>query len=180
MEEALKTEINRDTSNLKEIYFFKDGNSPWYRAYELSAYYAVYYNDKLNDNERLKATRRYNKEFVDGIIQIGLQFTSFNKYFPNADIQQVSDKKVIIKLSLSEFVDITIDNYKENLSAWKNTFDLKTKKNDAKDQIKTIYNSPISFTGIMKEILKFDTHEKNENDLRNFIYALKEMCANLI
>lgn len=180
MTELINIELNRTKDNIKKIFFIKEGNSPWYRAYELSAYYAVNYNNGLRQAERLQANRKPSKLLNDGVIQIGLQLSSFKKYFPNAELCNVTDKYFTINIESGDFADVTLDNYQELIKEWKGTFELKNKKPSKKEPLKTIYNSPVSFTGIMKEIIRFDTYDKNETDLRNFINALKEMCANLI
>lgn len=52
VKEILELENNRDSSTLGKIYFYKEGNSPWYRAYELSAYFASFYDNGLDDKKR--------------------------------------------------------------------------------------------------------------------------------
>lgn len=50
MENILQIENNREKNNIRKIYFFKNGESPWYRAYELSACYDSLYNNGLYNN----------------------------------------------------------------------------------------------------------------------------------
>lgn len=180
MEKLLNIETNRDESNIRKIYFIKDAESPWYRAYELSAYYAVNYNNGLKENERLRATRKSSKIINNGVMQIGLQITSFKKYFPNAQICEISEKLISIDIPSDDLCDITLENYEGICNSWKETFEIKSKNKKIKEPIKTVYNSPTSFTSIMKEIIRYDTHNKDEDELRYFINILKEMCANLI
>lgn len=182
MKDILEKENNRDKDTLRKMYFYKNGNSPWYRAYELSAYYATYYNNGLSEKDRLNPQRKVNKLDENGIIQVGLQLTSFRKYFPDVTVSDVSGDHIIVDVSEDVFTDVTPDNYLDVISEWKNSFELRTngdKKKDTKS-IKTVYNSPVSFTEIMRQILRYDTHSKDETDLRNFVCTLKEMCANLI
>lgn len=182
MEEILKKENNRDKDTFRKIYFYKNGNSPWYRAYELSAYYATFYNNGLEDKDRLNPQRKTSKFDESGIIQVGLQLTSFKKYFPDVIVSDISGDCIVIDAPDNDFIDIVLDNYLDVLSEWKNSMELHTKADKKKETkpIKTVYNSPVSFTEIMRQILRYDTHNRNETDLRNFVCTLKEMCANLI
>lgn len=182
MEDILKVESNRNKDNIRTIYFYKEGNSPWYRAYELSAYYAVHYNNSLKEKERLQASRKSNKIINEGIMQIGLQLESFKKYFPEAELQEIKENTFSIVIPSSDLCDITLVNYKEKLVDWKNTFDIKSKnkKQSVKEVNKTVYSSPVSFTSIMKEIIRYDTHNRTEDEFRCFLNTLKEMCADLI
>ena len=62
IEEIEKLENTRTPQNLNIVYLIKDNeNSPWYKAYELSAYYLEFYNKNIADNERLKDQhKQYN------------------------------------------------------------------------------------------------------------------------
>lgn len=181
-EEILNLENNRNNETLLNIYFYKDGNSPWYRAYELSAYYAYSYPNNLKDTERLHPIKKASKINSDGIVCIGLQLSSFKKYFPNADTSMISDNKMVLTVKGSDFPNITTDSYNGIFLEWKSEFELKKGKSDkAKESNnKNIYNSPVSFSKIMKEIIRYDTHNKGENELRIFVNTLKDMCAELI
>ena len=90
VKEILELENNRDSSTLGKIYFYKEGNSPWYRAYELSAYFASFYDNGLDDKKRLHAVKKSNKLSEDGIISVGLQLPSFKKYFPDVNVDDMS------------------------------------------------------------------------------------------
>lgn len=181
-EEILSLENNRDNKTLLNIYFYKDGNSPWYRAYELSAYYAYFYPNNLKETERLHPIKKASKLNSDGIVCVGLQLSSFKKYFPNAETSVISDNKMVLTVKDSDFPNMNIENYHNTYLDWKSEFALKKGKSDnAKESNnKNIYNSPVSFSSIMKEIIRYDTHNKGENELRIFVGTLKDMCAELI
>lgn len=182
MEERLKIENGRTEETLGKIYFYKDGNSPWYRAYELSAYYASHFDNGLKETEKLHAQRKPSKVSEEGIMQVGLQLNSFKKYFPNIDVSNMTESAFCIDISLDKYKDITLSNYKDKCLEWKNQFDVKKSDKKQKDNnvSKTIYSSPTSFSMIMKEIVRYNTNNRTENELIQFIYTLKEMCAELI
>lgn len=177
VKEILELENNRDSSTLGKIYFYKEGNSPWYRAYELSAYFASFYDNGLDDKKRLHAVKKCNKSSEDGIISVGLQLPSFKKYFPDVNVDDMSGDRFSLDISIDSYDGINASNYKEKVSEWKSGFSTNQKKEHSS---KNIYSSPVSFTAIMKEIIRCDTYNKSENELRDFICTLKEMCANLI
>lgn len=181
-EEILSLEKDRNKETLLNIYFYKDGNSPWYRAYELSAYYAYFYPNNLKETERLHPIKKASKLNSDGVVCVGLQLSSFKKYFPNAVTSIVSDNKMVLTVKECDLPNITADNYNDVFLAWKTEIVLKKGKLEKgkENNNKNIYNSPISFSSIMKEIIRYDTHNKGENDLRVFIGTLKDMCAELI
>lgn len=179
MEEKINIENNRDEKTIGKIFFYRDGNSPWYRAYELSAYYAVNYNNGLSDNEKLNAHKKTSKLCENGIMQIGLQLTSFKKYFPDVEVSNITEDSFTIDFGMD---GVTTDNYRSILSNWKKSFEYakSSKKQKDKTVSKTIFNSPVSFSMIMKEIIRYDTNNRTEDDLRQFICTLKDMCAELI
>lgn len=182
MEERIKIENNRTKETLGKIYFYKDGNSPWYRAYELSAYYASHFNNGLGEADKLHANRKSSRQDADGIMQVGLQLKSFKKYFPNIEVDNMKEDAFYIDVNPDDYKDITLDNYKEKCLEWKSQFELKGNSKKSKDNniTKTIYSSPASFSSIMKEIIRYNTHNRTENELLQFIGTLKEMCADLI
>ena len=184
LEEILNIECNRTAENIFTMYIYKDGNSPWYRAYELSAYYAFFYKNGLDDSERLHPTKKASRILGDGMISVGLKLESFKKYFPNLAIEHIDSDTVEITVDETYYDEIKPETYKEIYGEWKTKFEIKKAKSKNgepnKIQNKNIYNSPVSFSSIMREILKYDTNGKSEEDLRRHIYILKEMCANLI
>ena len=179
MKEIFDIETNRDENNIGKIYFYREGNSPWYNAYELSAYYAVNYINNLSDNEKLKASKKRFKLCEDGVMKVGLQMPSFKKYFPDFNLSEIKDNFFAIDFNGS---NIALDKYSDVISKWKSEFEFpKTNKRDKeKTAINTIYNRPVSFTEIMKKIIRFDTHDRTEEELREFIGTLRNMCADLI
>lgn len=183
IKEIVKRERERTDEDLGVIYFYKEGNSPWYRAYELSAYYAHFYMNNLDKKERLKVIKKRYKVVQDDIMSVGLRLESFKKYLPDLSLDKINEGDFVVSINLSNYDDINLSSYKEKVDIWKMQYEHNNKIVDKKeDKIKhtTVYNSPITMTSIMKEIIRYDTYGKDENDLRIFIKELKEMCASLI
>ena len=55
---------------------------------------------ELNDEDRLKVLKKVTKDYEDGYVQVGLQLSSFEKYFPsvvdNDEIFEMKNKHIII------------------------------------------------------------------------------------
>lgn len=172
-----KLEYSRTLENISTIYLIKDGpTSPWYKAYEWSAYLLENYNKELNQQNKLKPIHIQYKDFT--LINVNLQFKSLQKYLPNIaiDESQINNDYLTINLNLNINNQENIEKYKDIINNWKNNipfFQYKQKQN-------TIYSQPSSFSHIMKEILSYQEYGKTQDDLLNFIYSLKIKCANLI
>lgn len=182
--EKIEKEHKRTKDILNVIYLFRDGNSPWYSAYEWSAYLLEFYPNGLSDDKRLKVTRKTQKDLDDSYIKVGFQLPSLKKYLPNIDVTNVEED--IIRIVINLYDDSTIENYEEKLKTYKDTLDIKENSN-TNNQIKSItnksnniYNNPVTFAHIMKEIISYNTYNKTEDDLIEFIYELKNKCASII
>lgn len=72
----------------------------FWRAYEWSAYLSRMFPSELNDEDRLKVLKKVTKDYEDGYVQVGLQLSSFEKYFPNVaddgNIFEMKNKHIII------------------------------------------------------------------------------------
>lgn len=182
--EKLQIENNRTIDNINVIYLFKDGGSAWYSAYEWSAYLMEFFPNDLPDNKRLKPTHRIQKDIDNSYIKVGLQLPSLQKYVPNIQVQNVNENIVILKINL--YNDLSFNNYIEKLQTWKDSVKIKDTPENSEYTNKTtnksnnVFNNPITFVQIMKQIISYDTYDKNEEDLREFILKLKHNCANII
>ena len=171
-----KLEYSRTKENISTIYLIKDApNSPWYKAYEWSAYILENYNKELNQQNKLKPIHTQYKDF--SMINVGLQFKSLQKYLPNISIDEIQTNNdyLVINLNLNINQE-NIESYKNIVDNWKSSvpiFQNKQKQN-------IIYSQPSSFSNIMRDILSFQEYGKSQEDLVNFIYSLKNKCANLI
>ena len=99
IEEIEKLENTRTPQNLNIVYLIKDNeNSPWYKAYELSAYYLEFYNKNIADNERLKVQHKQYNNIK--LVNVGLQFKSLQKFLPNIQINEENSNNHILQITL--------------------------------------------------------------------------------
>jgi len=173
--ESLKIEDELRVKDQNTILLFKEnGNSAWYRAYERSALLMEFYPNGLNENQRLKPTKKSIK--IDDksveIIQVGIQLPSLDKYLPG--VQPIADNSDIVKIRIEPYDVIELQNWKDSIPLKEN------KPQQVKQNNPTVYSQPATFTSIMKAILGFQTYKKNEEELITFIESLRERCAQLI
>ena len=88
----------RDNTNLYDIHFYMEGS--FWRAYEWSAYLSRKFPSTLNEDERLKVLKKVTRNDEKGYVQVGLQLSSFEKYFPGVaddeSIFEMKNKHIII------------------------------------------------------------------------------------
>lgn len=184
--EKIEIERKRDSENLNKIILFRDGGSPWYTAFEWSAYLLEFYPNQLDENKRLKPTRRRIKDSEDTFIKVGFQLPSLSKYVPDIVVNDVSEE--VIEISIKPFIQVDINNYMDMLSEWKSSVEIKIDKKNTQNNVEnkqsnkstTLFTQPSSFLTIMKAIISYDTHNRDEEELREFILGLKMRCADLI
>ena len=170
----------RNSSNLYDVHFYMEGS--FWRAYEWSAYLLEFITNTLPENKRLNPLKKQIENTDKTIINVGFPLTSLNKF---CEQQIIKDKNVderqniCIQITLPN--EITLSNYKEKLNEWKNSIQIKTYNNQNKNQKSTnIYSQPTTFLSIMKNIMKFNTYGRSQEELIQFIENLKVNCADLI
>lgn len=180
IDDILNLENNRTSDTLGIIYLIKDnGNSPWYKAYEFSAYMLEFFNKDLKQENRLKPTHKEYTKYT--LVNVGLQFKSLQKFLPNIFLlEEASQNNILqIEININEINnEININNYKDFVSSWKSTITISKEKQV--EQQKTIYSQPVTFMSIMKSILKFNTYNKTHEETIQFINEIKSQCADLI
>ena len=169
IEEIEKLENTRTPQNLNIVYLIKDNeNSPWYKAYELSAYYLEFYNKHIADNN-IK------------LVNVGLQFKSLQKFLPDIQINEENSSNLILQIILPTIPnDLNLINYNEIVQNWKNTIPVKQDNQQQNKKQTTIYSQPTTFSSIMKDIISFSLYNRSEIELVQFIEKLKNKCADLI
>ncbi len=104
----------RDKDSLFDIHFYMEGS--FWRAYEWSAYLSRMFPSELNDEDRLKVLKKVTKDCENGYVQVGLQLSSFEKYFPsvvdNEEIFEMKNKHIIIHAK-QFFVDKDFSEYED-------------------------------------------------------------------
>lgn len=182
--EKIEIERKRTPENINKILLFRDGTSPWYSAFEWSAYLLEFYPSGLQDKERLCPMHKTQKEIDGSIIKVGFQLSSLKKYLPNVQVNNVEENLIEIEIELYD--GLSYNNYIEKLDTWKSNVKIKDKNNENVDKKEatskpnSLFVKPCTFLHILKHIIVFDTHGKTENELREFIFQIKEMCASLI
>lgn len=187
IKEVLKLENNAERDK-NVIYLIQDGDSsPWYRAYNWSAYLLEFYPNNLEEFNRLKVTKRKIKsEKGVTIASVGLQETSFYKYMPGCSFDKTTSKNLVkIRIKPKDydkdfFTESSYNNWLESIELSES----RGEKIDTTDKSSTkhpnIYSQPTTFCSIMKSIIRFDTRNKDIDELVDFILQLKQECANLI
>lgn len=166
-----------------KIMLYKDENSQWLRAYEISAFLAEFFNNGLKDSEKLKPTKKKLNGEEDGVICVGLPISSLSKYFPNAEIEKINDNTFSIVVKLNDY-DFEVETIHDVFNEWKGHFNIAAskKKNGKQEQPSQnpIVNRCTTFSDIMREIIKYATHGKTIEEHEDFIMKLKCMCADMI
>ena len=110
----------RDNTNLYDIHFYMEGS--FWRAYEWSAYLSRKFPSNLNEDERLKVLKKVTRNDEKGYVQVGLQLSSFEKYFPGVaddeSIFEMKNKHIIIHAE-KFFNGEDFSNYVDILESWK-------------------------------------------------------------
>lgn len=170
-EDVLELE-KRNNNNLYQINLILEGE--FWHAYEWSAYLCNHFpSDKLGKDGHLKPNR---KSFGDrDIINVGLKFTSFDKYFPGikdnekrcaiSDNQITIDAKGLIDIENRPYVDILYD--------WKQNFDIKSSKRN-KAQNSTNNNTR---DYVFDRIMKLELEKTTPFDALCFLSEIKHILS---
>lgn len=179
VEEIFSSE-ERNDENLYDIHFYMEGS--FWRAYEWSAYLSRFFPSELNDDERLKVVKKLPKDYENGYVLVGLQLSSFEKYFPNVidneDIFKMEDKHIIIH-SKEFFKDKDFTDYKSILAEWKTTINAsqKEKKNHRQGEL-----DKESFTDInsfLEEIVSYAIESKSLVENLLFLSMIREKAIKI-
>ena len=180
LKDIIESENSRTKENLGTIYLYKESeNTPWFKAYEFSAYLAEFYPS--GNEEKLKPIKKRGKNTENEIVNIGIQVSSFNKYFPGADVENIDNGSVSFTVDLTRYGEnISLENYKEKTQEWKDGINLSEKTDKKAKQQNNVFTKPLSVTKIMAKIMNYDTHGKDENGLRGFIIEIKNDFSNIL
>lgn len=174
---------NYDNSHLIHLYY----EGTWWRAYEWSAY--LLYNYPLIDDAipKLNPTKKKTSVNENGLIFVGLQLKSFDKYLPfirdKEQFEEIQNKHIIINVK-DVFSEEIFQNYESLLIEWKkyNKFSLKhPKKNIIKEQtnisINNDNNNEVDI--IINEIKNWETIHKSMVDTYMFFINIQNKIKNL-
>lgn len=179
-EEVFKIE-ERTIDNFKQIHLFSEGT--WWRAYEWSAYLCSIFPSSLDEKSKLIATRKITNLNEEGIIFVGLQLKSFEKYLPGVYeknlITEIDNKHMMIDVG-SLITDIDFNNYISILKEWKQSIEIKKKdKNLIEKQQKSFSFNEINLESlgelyeIIKSIIQYPIANRTLLETVNFVSKIQ-------
>lgn len=170
----------RTESNLYEIHFYMEGS--FWRAYEWSAYLSRFFPSSLSEDERLKPLKKIVKNYENGYVQVGLQLSSFEKYFPNVvdddNIFEMKNKHIIIH-SRKFFENEDFSNQEAILNEWKSNLKLSDKEKKKNKEINSQNYSNFSIDSIINEIISYPLENKNLIENLQFLSYIKDKFIKL-
>lgn len=179
--------LNKENTLQKEqpykIHFFME-NGGWWRAYELSAFLCYEIQKNMGEGNQLKVSKKFMKNYGEYVF-VGLKLQSFNKYFPNMDIEtmleDLDDKHITIDVSnlLNEsFADGKVD---DKYIDWKNNIKLTNKQKETinNGEIQTSINGNTIF-GVLQQVLGYPLEDRTPNENTLFIKQLKHQLLKII
>ena len=172
----------RDDSNLYDIHFYMEGS--FWRAYEWSAYLSRIFPSDLNEDERLKVLKKVTKGDENGYVQVGLQLSSFDKYFPgvadNESIFEMKNKHIIIH-SEEFFKGNDFSDYESILNSWKDGIKLTNNEKKKNKELKAEINDSvcISADSLIKEIITYPIETKNLVENLQFLSYIKDKAIKI-
>lgn len=165
----------KENSHLIHLYY----EGVWWRAYEWSAYLLCHYPNNDNNVQKLNPIKKETSLNENGLIFVGLQLKSFEKYLPfinnQKGIEEINDKHII--LNVKDLFPIEILNDNDNLlKEWKNQ--IHKKKKNAKDDVETLNNKD-SLINIINEINEWETIHKSMYETYLFFIKLQNKIKNI-
>ena len=168
----------RDKDSLFDIHFYMEGS--FWRAYEWSAYLSRIFPSELNDEDRLKVLKKVTKDCENGYVQVGLQLSSFEKYFPsvvgNEEIFEMKNKHIIIHAK-QFFVDKNFSEYEDILKEWKNNIKLspnEKKKSKELNKTESSEKQMLSVDSLINEIISYPIENKNLVESLQFLSYIRD------
>lgn len=165
--EILEVE-KRSEDNLYDIHFYLEGI--FWRAYEWSAFLSRIFPSPLTDGERLKPTIRNSKKDGKQIIQVGLQLSSFYKYFPNVigndEIFEMNERHIVIHCK-DLFGDYNFSDYEDMLNTWKDSI------------TEVVPTSKVDINTLINEIVSYPIESKSLVDNLQFLIHIKDIATKL-
>ena len=142
----------------------------------------------LNENERLKPTRRKYKDIDESCIFVGFPIKSISKYLPNIEDRMIyNDDMSILTIDVLDFVS-NVNNFDDEYINWKNSVAIKTKNksnndnNNASNNLNKSSNEGRYFKIIelVQEIVSFPIEHKTMIENMLFISDIKQKFLKII
>ena len=172
----------RNNNDIYDIHFYMEGS--FWRAYEWSAYLSRNFPSKLMEGERLKPLKKFTKDYENGYVQVGLQLSSFDKYFPNVvdndEVFEMLNKHIVIHAK-SFFIDSNFSDYEKILIEWKNNIKAsdKEKKKRKEITIEHYSNNNISADSLINETISYPIESKNLVESLQFLSYIKDKAIKI-
>ena len=172
----------RNSSNLYDVHFYMEGS--FWRAYEWSAYLSRKFPSHLNEEERLRVLKKVTKGDENGYVQVGLQLSSFEKYFPGVvddeDIFEMKDRHIVIHTE-KFFKDEDFSDYENILSSWKSSIKLTNneKKNNKELNGDTNNKSCVSADSLIDEIISYPIENKSLVESLQFLSYVRDRAIKI-
>lgn len=160
----------RDDSNLFDIHFYLEGI--FWKSYEWSAYLSHIFPSNLQDNKKLKIVKKQTKYDKNGYIQVGLQLSSFNKYFPEViDDKEnfILDGSHIVIHAKKYFDGYNFYDYESILNDYKNKIQFK----DCLIKSNNKVSNDADIDLLLNEIISYPIESKSLVDNTSFLISIK-------
>ena len=180
IEEIFESE-ERNEENLYDIHFYMEGS--FWRAYEWSAYLSRMFPSDLKEEERLKVLKKLPKGYDDGYVLVGLQLSSFEKYFPNVaddeEIFEMLDKHIVIH-ARKYFLNKDFSDYEGILSKWKKFIEASKKEKKKSKFNNAEIESEFSFENLIQEIVSYPIENKSLIESIAFLSYVRDKAFKII
>lgn len=187
--DVFTTESDRQESEKwNKIHLYKMGD--FWRAYEWSAWLiaAITYNEQVRmetkDRRPLQVTRMNRTDVEGTYCFVGFPVRSVEKYIPTREnFESIDDKHVAITIALPEPTDgteITGNRLAEAFGKWKESIEIKPKKEKKEKPTATAQQIPLSGNGILSQIMAYPLSERTAVDNIQFIQSLKQQLSAIL
>lgn len=173
--EIADKEYNRSEENFNKIYLYQSGK--FWRAYEWSCILMRNFSKNIEEENKIKICCTPSKAGHDGcFIFCGCQSTSFKKYLPDLTEIYSNEKEKIFEVPISEYDTAKIENY---LKEAKQQYKQNKNKNDGLE-IHRKGNSTLCLFDIIKSIISYNTYNKTDEEIKEYLIKLKNDCIKLM
>lgn len=174
--DILDVEKRRTTpESLRKLYLWADGT--FFRAYEWSAWLCVRYI------KQFKVTKRMVKSVGADMLFVGFPQSSLEKFLPERTEKIDGDDKSVILILPDDLVCADKDStLEQDFQNWRTAVPLVEGKNAAATGTASVpsMTSPMSMTGIFKEVLNFPIEQKSPIESMLFLADVKRRLSSLL
>ena len=158
-----------DALHQRQIHLFADGS--FYRAYEWSAWLCCTYI------KQFQVTRRFIKSADSDMLFVGFPQTSLSRLLPEG-CETVEQGDGPLLLSLPETLMKGDFDRTQEFANWKSTIPMAEAK-EKKPQ-PTLADRPVSMTGVMKRVMKYDVLQHSPIECMQFIQDIQRQLVEIL